>query len=84
MTGASGVEFLAPQPVAVTFEREDLVDQDQRDERQPFELGLERALAFGLRQPRDALLGCGELDALAGQARRDGCRAGGVPRWAVG
>ena len=49
----------------------DLVDHDQRDERQPLELGLERALALGFRESGDPLGRGRELDALTGEARAD-------------
>ena len=49
----------------------DLVNDQQRDERQAFELGLELALAFGLGEPGDPLGRGRELHALAGQARAD-------------
>ena len=49
----------------------DLVDHDQRDERQPLELGLQGALAFGLTESRDPLGRGRELDALTGEARAD-------------
>ena len=49
----------------------DLVDDEQRDEGQPAQLGLEAALAFGVAEAGDPLGGGGELHALAGQAGAD-------------
>ena len=49
----------------------DLVDDEQRDERQALQLGLELALAFGLAEPGDPLGGGRELHALPGEARAD-------------
>jgi hypothetical protein len=49
----------------------DLVDDDQRDERQASQFGFEVALAFLVRQPGDPFGGGRELDALAGEACAD-------------
>jgi hypothetical protein len=49
----------------------DLVDDDQRDERQPTQLGFEAALALGLREPRDPLGGGRELHSLPREAGAD-------------
>ena len=49
----------------------DLVDHQQRDERQSSQLGFEVVLAFGLREPGDPFGGGRELHALAGEARAD-------------
>ena len=49
----------------------DLVDDEQRDERQASQLGLELALAFGFAEPGDPLGRGRELHALAGEAGAD-------------
>ena len=49
----------------------DLVNDDQRDQREAFDLCLEVALAFGLSEPGDPLGRGRELDALPGEARAD-------------
>ena len=49
----------------------DLVDDDQRDEGEPAQLGLELALAFGFAEPGDPLGRGRELHALAGEAGAD-------------
>jgi hypothetical protein len=49
----------------------DLVDDQQRDEREAPQLGLELALAFGFAEAGDPLGGGRELDALPGQAGAD-------------
>jgi hypothetical protein len=46
----------------------DLVDHDQRDQGQAFDLGLQAALAFGFGEPGDPLGRGRELDALPGEA----------------
>jgi hypothetical protein len=54
----------------------DLVDHEQRDERQAPQLCVERIVALGLGEPGDPLGGGRERDAVAGQAgaNRDGDR----------
>jgi hypothetical protein len=48
-----------------------VVDDDQRDEGEPAELGFEAALSFGFAETGHPFGGGGELDALAGQAGAD-------------
>jgi site-specific DNA recombinase len=48
-----------------------LVDDQQRDERQPAQLGVEVVVAFGVGQPPDPFGRSRERDALAGQAGAD-------------
>ena len=49
----------------------DLVDDEQRDERQPPQLGLELALAFGLAERATHWVAVANCDALAGEAGAD-------------
>ena len=49
----------------------DLVDDDQRDERQAAQLGLEVAVAFDVAEAGDPLRGGRELHALASEAGAD-------------
>jgi hypothetical protein len=69
-TGRCGDRRWASHPTRIdgaSWRTADLVDDEQRDERQPPQLGVERVVALGVREAGDPLGGGRERDAVAGQ-----------------